>query len=90
MIDKFIAVCQSNSFDKLQEQVNNVVCEGYSTVTFIEQVQQKIISSKELSDTQKAKISIKMAEVDASLLEGASEFLQLLDLGSTMLQVLCK
>lgn len=70
--------------------MNDVVNEGYSAVTFIEQVQQKIIVLTSLDDTQKAKICIKMAEVEACLIDGASDFLQLLDLGSTMLQVFCK
>jgi len=90
VIDQFVQACQSNSFEKLQEQANNVICEGYSTVTFIQQLQARIVVDQKLTDLQKAAMTIKMAEVDAALTEGAGEFLQLLDLGSVMLQAYCK
>ena len=86
----FLAACRSNNFEKLQEQVNNVICEGYSVVTFIQQLQRLVIADSSMSDLEKAKVTIKMAEVDAALVEGASEFLQLLDLGATLLHTFCR
>ena len=89
-LDNFLAACKGNSFDKLQEQVNNIYAEGYSVIQFIKQLLDKVITMTDISDIQKAKITIKMAEVDSCLVEGASELLQLLDLGSYLLQVFCK
>ena len=54
------------------------------------QLTEMIVKVKDLTDVQKAKICIKISEIDQMLVEGSDEYLQLLDLGSYITQTLCK
>ena len=45
------------------------------------QISDQIVSSDKITDLRKAKMAIKAAEVEKCLIDGADEYLQLLDYG---------
>jgi replication factor C subunit 2/4 len=45
--------------------------------------------TEELADLEKAKICEKMAQADKALVDGADEYLQLIDIGSSIMNGLC-
>lgn len=53
------------------------------------QIYEHIATSKEFTSGQKAKIAMKLGEADKCLLDGADEFLQLLDVLSFIMHLLC-
>jgi len=67
-------------FDDMEKAVSDVMLEGYSAQHIIGALLTEIIEldKKTLSDLHKAKIAIKIAEVDKNLIDGADELLQLL------------
>ncbi|XP_078434251.1 ATPase family associated with various cellular activities (AAA) isoform X2 [Wolffia australiana] len=48
-----------------------------------------VVTAEDISDEQKAKICIRLAEVDKRLVDGADEYLQLLDVASNTMRALC-
>jgi replication factor C subunit 2/4 len=84
-IDKLFDVCQSKIFENLEAYVNDMTCEGFSGAQLINQLHERIVISDDFSDLQKSIICEKLAVSSSRLLDGANEYLQLLDLCSTMM-----
>ena len=84
-VDKLFEVCQTKTFENLEDYVNDITCEGFSGAQLINQLHERIVISDDLSDLQKSVICEKLAVCSSRLLDGANEYLQLLDLCSTMM-----
>jgi replication factor C subunit 2/4 len=82
-------VCRSNSFDKVQSWVEEVVASGFSAAQIVLQIHQHIVKDDSLTNVQKAKISQALGKTDHHLLDGADEYLQLLQLAAFIMRVLC-
>ena len=87
-IDKLLDVCRSNSFENLESYVNDVTCEGFSGAQLLNQLHDRIVESDDLSDVQKSVMCEELAICSSRLLEGANEYLQLVDLCSTIMSQL--
>lgn len=89
-VSDFIDICQSKSYEKLSTFTANLISDGYSGTQFISQLHEWVIETDELllSDNQKSIISEQIAVVDKRLLDGADEYLQILDIGSLILKTL--
>lgn len=85
VLEHLVAVCQSANFDELFSCVEGIKREGYGVYQLMSQLFYSLVHHEDLSDTQKAVIFDKMATCECRLLDGAEEFLQLLDL-STVIQ----
>ena len=87
-IDNLLEVCydKNKTFEHLESFVNDITCEGFSGAQFINQLHDRIVNSDEMTDLQKSVISEKIAICSARLLEGANEYLQLIDLSSTIMK----
>lgn len=73
------------TFDKLQGAVENVCAEGYSSQVILAALSKKVIEDSELNELSKAKLSIRVAEAEKNLIDGADEYLQLMNVCSLAL-----
>ena len=90
-IDKLLfQVGKSGSFDKVSDFVENLVAEGFSVTQFISQLHDKVTTDQDLSDHQKSSICEKLAIAEARLIDGANEYLQLLDITTLVMNQLSK
>lgn len=89
MADKLFEACGSDSYDKLDSAVKEIIAEGHAAAQVINQVHDRIVEMDELNDHQKSAIMEKLAIVDKCLCDGADEFLQILSLCSVMMQQFC-
>ena len=86
-IDNFVDICRSKSYERLTECVSELIASGYSGSQFLLELHEWVVNCDEslLSDQQKAVISERIAYNDKRLLDGANEFLQILDVGAVVL-----
>ncbi|KAL1122765.1 hypothetical protein AAG570_003092 [Ranatra chinensis] len=75
-----LATCASNDYSKMDAYVENLIREGYCAPQLLDQLQEAVISSEELSDKAKAVICERVSITSWRLQEGASEYIQLMDL----------
>eukprot|EP00056_Hartaetosiga_gracilis_P014806 m.240986 g.240986 ORF g.240986 m.240986 type:complete len:345 (+) comp17070_c0_seq1:97-1131(+) len=88
IINALLSTCKEGDYEKLQVVVEDILADGYAANVVIQQFLDEVIDADDISDVQKAHICDKLAEVDARLVCGADEELQLLDLCATSLKVL--
>lgn len=90
LIEKFVDVCSSSSFEKIEIFVQELVYDGYSSNQILMQLHDLLIDRADISDPKKANIFHKLALMDNNLIEGADEYLQLLDLATFLMKQLNK
>ncbi|KAK3095174.1 hypothetical protein FSP39_011045 [Pinctada imbricata] len=86
VIDNLIKVCRSNSYEKVEKEVKEVIFAGHSASQIIGQLHDKIVQLEDLGDKQKSVICEKLAVVDKCLMDGADEYIQLMALLSIMMK----
>ena len=84
-LEKLLDVCRGNSFENMESYVNDITCEGFSGAQLINQLHDRIVISDDYSDLQKSVMCEKLAVCSSRLLEGANEYLQLVDMCSTIM-----
>ncbi|KAJ3676319.1 hypothetical protein LUZ60_003731 [Juncus effusus] len=89
VVQSLLASCKSGDFDVANKEVNNIIAEGYPVSQLLCQLLDVVVNSDDLSDEQKAKICKKLGEADKCLIDGADEYLQLLDVSSQTIKALC-
>lgn len=89
-IEKVFKVGRSGSFDKVTDFVENIMSEGFSITQFISQLHDTVVSENSLTDHQKSAICEKLAVSEGRLIDGANEYLQLLDITSLVMNQLSK
>ncbi|GFZ09812.1 ATPase family associated with various cellular activities [Actinidia rufa] len=89
VVQALFAACSSSNFDLANKEVTNVIAEGYPVSQMLSQLFEVVVVADDISDEQKAKICKKLAEADKCLIDGADEYLQLLDVASITMRVLC-
>ncbi|CAF1031637.1 unnamed protein product [Brachionus calyciflorus] len=80
VIEKILDTCSTGSFEKVEQCVQNLIFDGFSCNQIVTQLHDVLIERHDLNDAKKAIIFEKIACVDNDLIEGADEYLQLLDL----------
>ncbi|KAL0482485.1 replication factor C subunit 2/4 [Acrasis kona] len=78
---------KKDMFKAMQKQCAQIVRRGHSAVQVVSQLNNHIISSKNLTNVQKARIALEFGNVDKCLTDGADEYLQLLSLSSHILRI---
>ena len=63
-----------------------MIYDGFSCVQVITQMHDMLMERVDIKDSKKAVIFEKIAEIDNNLMEGADEYLQLLDLAVTLMR----
>ncbi|KAL3845506.1 hypothetical protein ACJIZ3_002909 [Penstemon smallii] len=89
VVQALLSACRSGNFDMADKEVKNVIAEGYPASQMLSQLFDIIVEADDISDEQKAKICKKFAEADKCLVDGADEYLQLLDVASTTMRAIC-
>ncbi|XP_055847653.1 replication factor C subunit 4 [Episyrphus balteatus] len=89
-LSSFLEVCRSGNYSKLEDFVRSLTYEAYSVGQMMEQLNDHIIRSKDLSNKQKAIICDKLGETSYRLQDGGSEYLQIMDLGCAVIIALQK
>jgi len=87
-IEGLLEVCQLNSYDRLQQFVDDLVCEGFSGHQLINQLHDEVVTSNSLKDENKAEICDKLATAENCLLDGADEYLQVMSVATYMMKIL--
>lgn len=82
--------CAMGKFEKVELCVQNMIYEGYSCVQVISQLHDHLIERADISDSKKALIFEKIAQIDNNLIEGADEYLQLLDIMTLIMREIKK
>ncbi|KAG6553531.1 hypothetical protein Mapa_004444 [Marchantia paleacea] len=89
ILDSLLFACKSGQFDKAQGVVTNIIAEGHPASQILSQLFDIVVEASDITDEQKARILERIAETDKALIDGADEFLQLLDVSSNTLGALC-
>ncbi|KAF6253278.1 putative replication factor C 37 kDa subunit [Scenedesmus sp. NREL 46B-D3] len=96
VIQQLLEACQSSSYSRVQQQVTDMIAEGYPAQQVLLQLQAAVVpgaagvapSSIAMSDRQRAGVCELLAESDKDLIDGADEFLQLLNIAGSVQQLL--
>lgn len=88
-VQALFTVFKSGEFDAANKEVSNVISEGYPVAQMLSRLFELIVSSDDISDVQKARICKRLAEADKCLVDGADEYLQLMDVASHSMRALC-
>ncbi|KAL5476166.1 hypothetical protein EMCRGX_G026080 [Ephydatia muelleri] len=89
IIEGLIKACYSDCYDQLQTCVKSLMAEGYSCAQTINQLHDRLVTDESLTDQCKSVISERMGLVDKRLLDGADEFLQMMDLCTVIMNQFC-
>lgn len=89
VVDELFAACKSGNFDLANKEVSNIIAEGYPVSQMLSQLFEVVVEADDISDEQKARICKSLAEADKCLVDGADEYLQLLDVASNAIRALC-
>ncbi|TMW60652.1 hypothetical protein Poli38472_000694 [Pythium oligandrum] len=87
ILESFWTSVASNNFDKMKTDVENILMSGYPVNTVLQQLSTDILNHTKLSDVQKAKLCLRVAEADKKLVDGASEHFQLMDVTSYVMRI---
>lgn len=88
IVQTLFAACKSGDFDLANKEVNNIIADGYPVSQMLAQLLEVVIVAEDISDEQKARICKRLAEADKCLIDGADEYLQLLDVTSNTMRSL--
>jgi len=87
-IEGLLDVCQLNSYVRVQEKVDELMCEGFSVSQMMNQLHDKLITNPVLTDQQKAEIGERIAVAEHCLIDGADEYLQLMAVATSIMNTL--
>ncbi|XP_012230260.1 replication factor C subunit 4 [Linepithema humile] len=83
-INSLLETCKKGSYNDIQKLLDDLLLEGYPAAQVIKQLNEKIIFSEEFTDKQKVIIGDVLGKCDYYLTEGSDEYLQLLNVFSTI------
>lgn len=89
-MDRIMSTLQNNSYFEMEKILEEFMCEGYAISQLIHQLHVQVVQDDHLSDGQKSQICEALAVSESRLLEGANEYLQLVDVASTMMSTFAK
>jgi replication factor C subunit 2/4 len=84
VVATLLKATKANSFKSIEEAASDVVAEGFPVDQVFAQLQLAVINDAAITDAQTAHICIRLAEADHKLIDGADEYLQLMDVLSVI------
>ena len=78
---------QLNSYERLEEAVDGLMCEGFSGHQLVLQLLNNVVENGALTDRQKSEICAELGKAEHALLEGADEYLQMMSIATVMMKV---
>ncbi|CAG9832109.1 unnamed protein product [Diabrotica balteata] len=86
-LDEFLSVCKNLvDYNNVENFIQKLMLEAYAASQILDQLNEKLVNSDEFNDKQKALIGEKLGSVSFRLQDGGSEYIQLLDLGNTIIK----
>lgn len=82
-VKKLVEAVRGGSYDAVERAVKEVTAEGYPVDVLVRALQLEFIEDSTLEDIHKSIICVRIAECDKALVDGADEYLQLLDVCCT-------
>lgn len=89
VVTDLMKVCHSGSYEKLEKTVKDIMADGHSAGQIILQLHECIVTSDSLNDRQKSSVCERLAVVDKRLIDGADEYLQVMDVCTVVMQQIC-
>lgn len=86
VVESLLQACKTGLFDQAQKIVTDIIDEGYPVSQILSQLYDLVVPDERLPDSQKAQICERVAVADKCLIDGADEYLQLLDVASTTMR----
>ncbi len=80
-----IDASNSGKYINIEQAAKRIILQGYSADVVLQQLLQAIITIDTLSDIGKSQVAIRIADAETKLLEGADEFLQIMDVLSILM-----
>ncbi|KAH7428265.1 hypothetical protein KP509_10G083800 [Ceratopteris richardii] len=84
-----LEACKTGFFDQAQKAVTDIIDEGYPVSQILSQMYDLVVANEDLSDLQKAQVCERIAQADKCLIDGADEYLQILDVASGAMRAFC-
>lgn len=88
VVEALLSACKTGSFTKLQQQVADVIAEGYAAQQILLQLQALVLEDTHINALHKASIFEVLGGADKCLVDGADETLQLLDICGQIQKIL--
>ncbi|CAK9828381.1 Replication factor C subunit 4 [Anthophora retusa] len=85
-LDELMEVCKQKDYSKAEAFIERFMLEAYASSQIIEQLSERIIYSNELTDKQKALIAERLGQCNYRLLDGGSEYMQLVSLSCGIIE----
>lgn len=89
VVQSLLQACKTDLFDQIQKVVTDIIDEGHPVSQILSQLYDLIVVEDDITDDQKARICERLGEADKCLIDGADEYLQLLDVASSIMRSLC-
>eukprot|EP01018_Ginkgo_biloba_P037126 Gb_29235 [translate_table: standard] len=89
VVQSLFKACKTGQFDVAQKEVTDIIAEGHPVSQILSQLYDIVVQAADIPDETKARISERLAEADKCLIDGADEYLQLLDVASNAMRALC-
>ncbi|CAI7841827.1 unnamed protein product, partial [Closterium sp. NIES-54] len=86
VVTSLLEACRGGAFEAVQSAVTAAVADGYPAAQILSQLFDAATAADDLTDEQKARICATIAAADKNLVDGADEWLQLLDVASSTLR----
>lgn len=80
-LTEFIGICKEGNYSKLEKFVREFMYEAYSIAQFFDQLNDIIVADDSITNEEKSSIFDKLGESSFRLLNGGSEYIQLMDFG---------
>lgn len=90
IVEALLESLKSGNFDSMEREVMNVIAEGFAAHNVFVELSKAFIGMDSLDEMSKADLSIRLAEADKNLVDGADEVLQLMSACSLALRCLAK
>ncbi|ODN03519.1 Replication factor C subunit 4 [Orchesella cincta] len=84
-IEELFTACQTGNYDKVDDVVEKMSRNGLPAAKVLDQFFHFVLDNEQLTDAQKATMFQKISECNFRLMDGGSEYLQLMDLGTTVM-----
>ena len=80
--DALMAAVRGKSFDDMHKAVSDTVADGHSVLQVLALLQRAVLADGDMDEAHAAEIAVRLAKAEKNLIDGADEFLQLLDVCS--------
>lgn len=88
LVNRMLEVCRLNNYEMLTEFVDKLMQEGYCVAQLVEQLHEVVVFDTNMTDTQKASICDKIGVCSFRMQDGGNEYINLLDLGCTIIRTM--